>query len=132
MAQTDILEYIRKTPYNSNVNVIKGMLNSSGSGDSSDLNTAEVTITNALADVFKIVLLPVIIENEQMTGVAGVYPLLLDTQDSITLTVPLYKGQCLWFTSYEEYADYTFAGTGSVDVNPLGIVITGDCTITIS
>ena len=30
MAQTDVLNYIRKTPYNSNVNVVKGMLGSSG------------------------------------------------------------------------------------------------------
>ena len=30
MAQQDVLDYIRNTPHNSNVNVVKGMLNNSG------------------------------------------------------------------------------------------------------
>ena len=33
MVQQDVLDYIRKTPHNSNVNVVKGMLNAKG-GDS--------------------------------------------------------------------------------------------------
>ena len=38
MAQQDVLDYIRKTPHNSNVNVVKGML-----GDSSNSALPEVT-----------------------------------------------------------------------------------------
>ena len=47
MAQQDVLDYIRKTPHNSNVNVVKGMLNfEDGGGGSSDFSTAEVTVIN--------------------------------------------------------------------------------------
>ena len=34
MAQLDILQYIRQMPNNNNVNVIKGLVNSSGGGGS--------------------------------------------------------------------------------------------------
>ena len=37
MAQTDILEYLRKTPHNTNVNVVKTMLDNSGGGRASTL-----------------------------------------------------------------------------------------------
>ena len=36
MAQTDVLDYIRQTPHNSNVNVVKGMLNSIDSDGNSE------------------------------------------------------------------------------------------------
>lgn len=51
MAQTDILKYIRKTPHNSNVNVVKGMLNSedSGGGDSF-IKTANVKVNYTLPE----------------------------------------------------------------------------------
>ena len=37
MAQTDILEYLRKTPHNTNVNVVKTMLNAEGDGGAEPL-----------------------------------------------------------------------------------------------
>ena len=52
MAQQDVLDYIRKTPHNSNVNVVKGMLNAeSGGGDSWTVLTEESVTTSAQAGV---------------------------------------------------------------------------------
>lgn len=42
MAQTDILEYLRKTPHNTNVNVVKGMLNSESGGSNIMLVNIEI------------------------------------------------------------------------------------------
>lgn len=41
MANKSILEYLRETPYNTNVNVVKGMIGNSGDGEKSE---AKITI----------------------------------------------------------------------------------------
>ena len=52
MAQISVLDYIRHTPNNSNVNVVKGMLNSAGSGGNPNrIQTIQGTLAEPFGDV---------------------------------------------------------------------------------
>lgn len=52
MAQTSVLDYIRHTPNNSNVNVVKGMLNSAGSGGNPNrIQTIQGTLAEPFGEV---------------------------------------------------------------------------------
>ena len=50
MVQQDVLDYIRKTPHNSNVNVVKGMLNAEGGGGLS-LPTVKYSVNAYLTSI---------------------------------------------------------------------------------
>ena len=101
---------------------------------SSDFSTAQVTVVNTTQYNIDIQVLPLIVESGIAPGVIGASLDQLMAQESVPLTVPLYKGACYWATSlYEPYADYTFTGSGSVtEFDGIFFLITGDCTITIS
>lgn len=152
MAQTDILEYIRKTPYNSNVNVIKSMLENNG-GENNDWSTATVKL-----NYFNIDLTPVtnlnfnsmqlIISNDQdiagieLTCAADGSSFSLDELGTINLiNIPIYKHYktelfALSFTdSRNDYyaldTELSSVVNGSAEINNYRLFISGDCELNI-
>ena len=103
-------------------------------GGSSDFSTAEVTIVNDTHNNIDIMLLPIVSEiDEGVYGLVGASAAQLNASHSETYIVGLYQGLCAWATAlYDSYASYTFTGSGSVTVLDVVLIITGDCTITIS
>ena len=93
-----------------------------GGGGSSDFSTAEVTV-NANTQQFEF-LVPLI--NEKF-GYLGAYDN-INPSESETLTVCLYKGKAL--TQF--LTDGVVSVSGNAQLNNNQILITGDCTITIS
>ena len=121
MAQTDILEYIRKTPHNSNVNVVKGMLNAEGGGGGdSDLSTATVTYDNQAGARFY---LSTADEGDGMSIPA------IDASQGTAKAI-LYKGKA--FGAIVGPDGITVTVTGSAEYEEPALIITGDCTITIA
>ena len=91
-------------------------------GGSSDFSTAEVTLTWENANPF---VFPFTYDEE------GFNALILDTfagDGSVTITVPLYKGSCLIPLGQ----DNDCAVTGDAEVDSGNVMITGDCSVTIS
>ena len=97
-------------------------VNVEGGGGSSDFSTAEVTV-NANTQQFEF-LVPLI--NEKF-GYLGAYDN-INPSESETLTVCLYKGKAL--TQF--LTDGVVSVSGNAQLNNDQILITGDCTITIS
>ena len=94
----------------------------SGGGGSSDFSTAEVTIIWSNPDIEEVVWdnCPAILEGL----VRGV--MYAETSPA-TIIVPLYQNKCFW--------DQPASGltlTGNIEEDGDGMLITGDCTITIS
>ena len=118
MAQTSVLDYIRHTPNNSNVNVVKGMLGNSDGGNS-DWSTAEVTINITSGEwYFNFSYLT----SETIKGVGLLH------SGNYTFTVPLYKGKCIITSVADEEEDTILSG--SVVFDNSKYIVTGNCTIT--
>lgn len=97
MANNDILQYLRKTPHNTNVNVVKGMLgNESGSGAIEITTVFDEDITLYASE-------------RQYLPVAGMY----DSTDTIEVNVGYLR-----FT----WDDITFAGFVPMDNNLMVIL----------
>lgn len=97
-------------------------VNVSGGGGSSDFSTAEVTIIWSNPDIEEVVWdnCPAILEDL----VRGV--MYAETSPA-TIIVPLYQNKCYW--------DQSTSGltlSGNIEDVGDGMIITGDCTITIS
>ena len=103
-----------------------------GGGGDSDFSTATVTIHNATLLSIDLIGIPYVTEMEGLQFVGGVYPDQVQSDEHLELTVPLYKGGCIWFASMlSVYEDATFDATGDI-VDMGGVfMITGDGTITI-
>ena len=133
MAQNDVLDYIRKTPHNSNVNVVKGMLNADDGG-SSDFSTATLTVTASNHGAIygaPIIVAPFPdIPSFEFIGTAT------DPMGIGEHSVVMYKGYSAVFADYDP-ALSTVTTSGAIEklLEEEGSVvykITGDCTITIS
>ena len=125
MAQQDVLDYIRKTPHNSNVNVVKGMLNAEGGGGSSDFSTATMTVVNN-SDGSLSVECPFIIDMGEFEIPLAIIS--VDPHDTSVWDIILYKGKTGAVT-------VTSGVTVSGNITDMGegsYLVTGDCTITIS
>ena len=126
MAQNDVLDYIRKTPYNSNVNVVKGMLNNSNNSDedlSSDFSIATLTLIdfpdNAMiycANAFDNAELNASWSMPYMGGIN-------------TVPVILYKGKAAILGSIKSHVKSI---SGNIEYNESFqlYIITGDCSMT--
>lgn len=95
--------------------------NISGGGGSSDFSTAEVTVNANKQFEFYVPLI-----NDEF-GYLGAYDN-INPDESETLTVGLYKGKAV--TRF--YTDGVVSVSGNAQLNDDQILITGDCTITIS
>lgn len=92
-----------------------------GGGGSSDFSTAEVTVNAGKQFEFNVPLI-----NDEF-GYLGSYDN-INPGDSETLTIGLYKGKAL--TRF--LTDGVVSVSGNAQLNNEQILITGDCTITIS
>jgi len=115
-----ILKYVMNSPENTNPNVLKGMLDAlseggSGGGGSSDFSTAKATVNNQAFAFY----MPVVDTNT----ISIVKPA------SGTFDVPLYKGRLDIFLERDVTASIE---SGNATLEGSYLVITGDCTITIS
>ena len=102
-----------------------------GSGGSGDLSIAKLTISSenlqAIAPGIQVVI-PII--NESDNAIESLEHLeTSDTDNSVTLNVPLYKGKLIGF--YDDEHDYHVTTTGGVsfDPNESMITVTGDGTL---
>ena len=102
-----------------------------GGGGSSDFSTAEVTITNNSTSPM-IVYAPIVVDSEGQTCIVP-----SANADSLpTVNIAIYKGTTL--AQFDETITHSLEGirfstTGNAEVVDVGIVmITGDCTITIT
>lgn len=118
-----VLKYVMNSPENTNPNVLKGMLDqlSGGGGGSSDFSTAEVTVNANQQFEFYAPLI-----NDEH-GYLGAYDN-INPDESETLTVGLYKGKAV--TRF--YTSGVVSVSGNAQLMNEQILITGDCTITIS
>ena len=117
MAQQDVLDYIRKTPHNSNVNVVKGMLNAEGGGGSSDFSTATMTLnTNTECEITAPIYNGSFIMSKYVFRTSAEVPVVLAPQGTI-ITIN---------------TSGTISVSGDIQIAGEGYGITGDCTITIS
>lgn len=130
MDKQQIIDYIRHTPNNSNVNVVKGMLNSEGGG-SSDFSTAEVTIINNSGYETEIRCATYFDDEYGRFSGWSVYS---DGQNDTVANVILYKGEA--FISCENNIYWSFASaTGDIEIdsdNPDSAYVRGNGTITLA
>ena len=100
-------------------------VNVEGGGGSSDFSTAEVTITNNASDD------TTLIGAVNIFGDKLAFDITVDKDATITRTAVLYKNTVRWVVT----GTATVTGSATVKKTPSGgtaIIITGDCTITIS
>lgn len=103
-----------------------------GGGGGGDFSTCTVTIHNATLLSIDLFGLPYVTEMDGFAFVGGLYGDQIESDGHLQLTVPLYKGGCVWFASVlSVYEGATFHTTGDiVDMGGI-LMITGDGTITI-
>ena len=100
-------------------------------GGSSDLSTAEVTVVNSTENLGIDLVLPVCAEENAM---GQGFPACLTPFNSVSVgtynaSVPMYKGTALGIIMT---SDVNVSTEGAVTFNNGRLIITGDCTITIS
>ena len=96
------------------------------SGGSSDFSTAQVTVTNNASDDTTLVG-AVNISNDMLSQ-----DVVVDKDATITVSAVLYKNEAHWMVSNYGVAVTGNATTTTTPFGATGIIITGDCTITIS
>ena len=107
-----------------------------GGGGDSDLSTAEVTIVNNSSLPTTINLAAIFEENSMGEGSPAciyIYPYEIDTDETLITNVPLYKNKYITDYIWEGYV-VTLSGDAEFNypLNPSLVIISGDCTITIS
>ena len=157
MDKNDIIEYVMHTPHNTNRAVLSSMLNQlaeGGGGGSSDFSTAEVTVVNNTDSYQSVTLMSNYISNHAMTeyisavritdeyGASNDHftePLGVNGGESINVDVYLISGKNFSAGANGEGVTITLAGQAeesyvvAPDESHLPVIlITGDCTITIS
>ena len=99
-----------------------------GGGGECDFSTAEVTIVTGNEMVYYITMASVVDDEslgkflEAVHGISG--------DSTIYITMPLYGGQALVYL--DELYTITTSGDATYDADASMIIVTGDCTITIS
>ena len=139
MTKQDIINYVTETPQNTNPAILNTMLDQLSSGDggggeSGDFSTAEVTIINN-SQVDSLSNCPNCWESNTLP-VENFPPVvnstaLIATENTKIIYAPLYKGACFWTPTEISLSDIVLNGDISNFMN-FGLLITGDCTITIS
>ena len=94
-----------------------------GGGGSSDFSTAEVTVTNSTGAGLELPL--AVIEDDATLG--SIY---LDINDTVDKSAVLYKNKAI--ASIPMFKTAIVTGNATVDPIIGAVLITGDCTITIS
>lgn len=103
-------------------------LSGGGGGGSGDFSTAQVTIINTTEDADVDIYLPVVIDDEDYTGL--MYDTYVSPGETRTITTVLYKGSN---TAYlYDSQSLSVSVSGNVVYDHPNFDITGDCTITIS
>ena len=131
MTKQDIIDYVMTTPHNTNRAVLSDMLNQlaeGGGGGSSDFSTATVTIVNNYNEVFGLGM-PMVDDDggiymEGFRGIdSGTYTIVINTTNGIYLVGDNY-----------DVGDPQISVSGDAIHIPdtLDVIVTGDCTITIS
>lgn len=122
----EIMKYVLETPENTNPAILKGMLESlvpEDGGGESDFSTAEVTVTNTVAE-----------------GSIIVDTIFIDTIDNVlkqektivnteTFPIVLYKGSAEIYFEAEEIT--SLSGNITADPNPDShtYIVTGECAV---
>ena len=141
MTKQDIIDYVLKTPSNTNPAVLDTMLNEL-SGDSSegssDFTTAEVTIINTTENYVQFGSFA-IIDSEDYFNVGDVF---LDSNSSERYQFVTYKGSTPYYYHVYLFGASEATGTGDISIEEVSdpetgdvsweVHITGDCTITLS
>jgi len=115
------------------MNNIEQAIASVEGGGSSDFSTAEVTITNNAGDEETAVEMSLVcVDDDQMQTSTAV-----DKGYSSNITAVLYKGNTYCYPYGDVLYSYTVTGDAEVYADPdtgdeYGVIITGDCTITIT
>lgn len=99
-----------------------------GGGGSSDFSTAEVAVTTGGDNPLPTLNLCAVFDEEGYTSLEAFQ----GTGFRETLTVPLYKGTCVWYFTFGEALTPTVAVTGDIVYDDGAFYITGNGTITIS
>lgn len=99
-------------------------VNVEGGGGSSDFSTAEVSITCVTGDTTTKGKICLCVQNQIAVVNYGV-----PKNQTVTLTVPLYKGSCRWLTEQGEVT--LVSGSATIDPENHYVTITGDCTLKI-
>lgn len=141
MTKQDIIDYVLKTPSNTNPAVLDTMLNElsdDSSEGSSDFTTAEVTIINTTENYVQFGSFA-IIDSEDYFNVGDVF---LDSNSSERYQFVMYKGSTPYYYHVYLFGASEATGTGDISIEEVSdpetgdvsweVHITGDCTITIS
>ena len=107
---------------------ISAVENISGGGGSSDFSTAQVTVINTKQNDDVDIYLPVVLDDEEYTGL--MYDAYLMSGETRTITTVLYKGANV--ASLYNARSFSVLVSGNVVYDRPDFYITGDCTITIS
>ena len=128
MKKKDIINYIMKTPENTNISILESLLDSFKNGNESSIDVATLTISiGNVTGVGRIEgSFPVIMENEGESAI-GIYNFGFYPQ---TIKIPLYKG--LTIISVDSNKKITIEGQAEYDLNTSLLSIRGDCTMTLS
>ena len=97
-----------------------------GGGGSSDFSTATVTISGSGTIEMT---MPVVYDT---VGDEGIFSASQSFEAGQSYTVPLYKGAMAVMESVPRYTAQMISGNASIMADGMGILITGDCTITIT
>jgi len=97
---------------------------SGGGGGSSDFSAANVTVV--ASSMYFYDNCPCAVDSEEINACFGMAQ---PTGPTTIYTVPLYKGKCVWAPS-DGVENVTVSGDATL--TETSILITGDCTITIS
>ena len=127
MDKNAILDYVTETPGNTNRAVLGDMLDSFGGegGGDSDFSIVQVTLT--VAEGKAELSIPVIFEQDGMAAL--VCETLYNGMSTRTVSTPLYKGMTV--ISIGSLSG-NVTTTGACEYADDQLIITGDCTITIS
>ena len=127
MNKQDIIDYVLKTPSNTNPAVLDTMLNElSGGSGSSDFTTAELTLDISENNNSQIVV-PVVY-SQSPSIIATIITNTGPSPAHDTIIVPLYKGRLVLTGTI----DGIVSVSGDCEYQQGSFLITGDCTITIS
>ena len=104
----------------------QGIANGCEGGGSSDFRTAQVTFVNNTSDPISSIYVCVYDAPFSAAVAGNVF-----STGSVDYNVPLYKGVCYWAVT-DSSVNVSVSGDVEWDSENGGLLITGDCTITIS
>ena len=100
-----------------------------GGGGSSDFSTAQVTFVSQLDEWYCSPIIPFLYDNDEWLGTCVLADnSVMNSENLSPYTAVLYKGVC----KGSIYTEQSVSVSGDATFNDGAIVITGDCTITIS